>query len=203
MIFTGIKGNTLDLEAFETSYSLSIRFYKTSKMNHCGIRQKNTFASSPDEMRSMVCPKPRRLSHFTTAFNEPVRPLRWQMSYPSEYHESYHDSKTGAELLDTIFSKGGGYGGYGASEQICTQVASSPPFFSGSPPSRVSNPLIQDARFGDDNVSPLSPRSMVPNPASSGLQIRSSFGNKPAVRVEGFDCLDRDNRRNCSILTRA
>ena len=95
-------------------------------------------------------------------------------------------------------------------EQSCTEVASSPPFFCGSPPSRVANPLIQDARFGDEKIiTPLSQLS--PNLPPSGLSssspssssrkggcIRANFGSKPAVRVEGFDCLDRD-RRNCSI----
>ncbi|KAJ0433596.1 hypothetical protein HanRHA438_Chr17g0813971 [Helianthus annuus] len=184
-------------------------------MNHCGIHQKNTFASSCEEMRSsvsvsvsgvpMVCPKPRRLSLFSTTANEPVRPLRWQMCHQSEGFES----KAGPELLDIIFAKSGGYG---APDQTCTQVASSPPFFSGSPPSRVSNPLIQDARFRDDKIAPVSPRSTIPNPAPSGLSspsprkggcLLSNFGNKPAVRIEGFDCLDRDNRRNCSIPTLA
>ncbi|KAL8267620.1 hypothetical protein R6Q59_004964 [Mikania micrantha] len=220
-------------------------------MNHCGIHQKNAFASSCEDMRSsvsvsvsfdngvpMLCPKPRRLSLFTTAFNEPVRPLRWQMCHQSEAY----DSKTGPDLLDIIFSKVSIHlinvlmagvlqdlllicmiysksfwcvylqsGGTGAPDQTCTQVASSPPFFSGSPPSRVSNPLIQDARFGDDKISPVSPRSMIPNPASpspststsKGGCLLSNFGNKPAVRIEGFDCLDRDNRRNCSIPTLA
>ncbi|XP_071703103.1 uncharacterized protein [Rutidosis leptorrhynchoides] len=190
-------------------------------MNHCGIHRNNTF----EEMRSsvsvslsfensgepMVCPKPRRLSLFNSTVNEPVRPLRWQMCYQSESFES----KAGPELLDIIFSKGGSNVG---SDQPCTNIASSPPFFSGSPPSRVSNPLIQDARFGDEKVIPISPRQMVPIPAASagvssassqsssarkGGCLRSNFGNKPAVRVEGFDCLDRDNRRNCSIPTLA
>lgn len=95
-------------------------------------------------------------------------------------------------------------------EQSCPLVSSSPPFFSGSPPSRVANPLIQDARFGDENFSPLSPSSWVVVPAPTGLPpspssssrkggcVRANFGNKPSVRIEGFDCLDRD-RRNCSI----
>ncbi|XP_076925946.1 uncharacterized protein LOC143588948 [Bidens hawaiensis] len=176
-------------------------------MNHCGIHQKNTFASSQEEMRRsfdncepVICPKPRRLSLFNAAVNEPVpvRPLRWQMCHSSEGQES----KAASELLDIIFAKEGVY-------ENCTQMASSPPFFSGSPPSRVSNPLTQDARFGDKNISPISPRSMIPNPASTGLQSspsgcnRASFGNKPAVRIEGFDCLDRDNRSNCSIATLA
>ncbi|PWA98157.1 hypothetical protein CTI12_AA022050 [Artemisia annua] len=190
-------------------------------MNHCGIHQSNAFASSRDEMRSsvslsvtfdngepMVCPKPRRLSLFSSTANEPVRPLRWQMCYQSEGFES----KAGPELLDIIFSS------KGVSDHTsgaATQLASSPPFFSGSPPSRVSNPLIQDARFGDEKASPVSPRSMIPNPMSSGVSsansssarkggcLRANFGNKPAVRVEGFDCLDRDNRRSCSIPTLA
>ncbi|KAI7749472.1 hypothetical protein M8C21_033059 [Ambrosia artemisiifolia] len=196
----------------------SIQTQKT-KMNHCGIHQNSTFASPCEEMRSsvsvsvsfdngvpMVCPKPRRVSLFTTTVNEPLRPLRWQISHQSEGYES----RAGPELLDIIFAKSGG--GYGAPDQTCTQVASSPPFFSGSPPSRVSNPLIQDARFRDDKITAESPRSMIPNPAPSGLSspsprkggcLLSNFGNKPAVRVEGFDCLNRDNRRNCSIATLA
>ncbi|KAI3516738.1 hypothetical protein L1887_15736 [Cichorium endivia] len=189
------------------------------RMNHCRIQQNSNF-SSCEEMRSsvsislsfengdgVVCPKPRRLNLFDTAINEPVRPLRWLMCNQEPY-----ESKAGPELLDLIFAKGGGYG---PSEQTCTQAASSPPFFCGSPPTRVSNPLTQDARFGDDKFSPISPRSMIPTP-NSGMQssppssssrksgfLRSNYGNKPAVRIEGFDCLDRDNRRNCSIATLA
>ncbi|XP_024988794.1 uncharacterized protein LOC112523430 [Cynara cardunculus var. scolymus] len=186
-------------------------------MNHCGIQQKNTFASSCDEMRNavsvsvsfdkgdhMVCPKPRRLSLFNTPMNEPVRHLRWHMCYQPEPYES----KAGIELLEIIFEKGGGYS---ASEKTCTEAASSPPFFSGSPPSRVSNPLIQDSRFGDEKVSPVSAHSIIPVPASGRSSLSPSsyerevgsiggnFGNKPAVRIEGFNCLNRDNGRNCSI----
>ena len=127
------------------------------------------------------------------------------------YQPEGFESKAGPELLDIIFSS------KGVSDHNTSgaQLASSPPFFSGSPPSRVSNPLIQDARFGDEKASPVSPRSMIPNPMSSGVSsansasarkggcLRANFGNKPAVRVEGFDCLDRDNRRNCSIPTLA
>lgn len=98
-------------------------------------------------------------------------------------------------------------GSGGADQSSAAQVASSPPFFCGSPPSRVSNPLIQDARFGDEKVTPVSPRAipipsgMASSPSAStrkGGCVRVNFGNNPAVRVEGFDCLDRD-RRNCSI----
>ena len=97
-------------------------------------------------------------------------------------------------------------------ERSSTQVASSPPFFCGSPPSRVSNPLIQDVRFREEKqlippfsplpsspIQPVSGSASSPNSSSrKGGCVRANFGNNPAVRVEGFDCLDRD-RRNCSI----
>lgn len=151
-------------------------------MKQFSILQQNVVVSTLQEMNgcgrdrdrdSVVCPKPRRLNP-----------------------------------LDTILAKGDS-----EIEQFWPQVASSPPFFCGSPPSRVGNPLVQDARFGDDNFSPLSPSSWVVVPAPSGLPpspssssasarkggcVRANFGNNPAVRIEGFDCLDRD-RRNCSI----
>ncbi|KAJ7943156.1 Translocase subunit seca [Quillaja saponaria] len=158
-------------------------------MNHCAIQQQNTVTS----VETVVCPKPRRVGH-------PIRTLRRHLSYQAELC----DSLAGADALDIILTKGGC-----GIEQSCTQVASSPPFFCGSPPSRVANPLIQDARFGDEKFtpfSPLSPTTTIPSgpsssPSSSARKggcVRGSFGNKPAVRVEGFDCLDRD-RRNRSI----
>ncbi len=93
--------------------------------------------------------------------------------------------------------------GYGL-EQSATQFASSPPYFCGSPPSRSVNPLIQDARFGDEKVAPsvIPSPSGVSSPSSSSRKggcVRMKYGLKPAaVRVEGFDCLNRD-RQNSSI----
>lgn len=170
-------------------------------MNHCSIIQPSNFAaceemrrsySSISDMDAVVCPKPRRVS--------PIRPFRW---HHVSHQQDLCDARAGAELLDIILPKGGG-----SVDQSAVQVASSPPFFCGSPPSRVSNPLIQDARFGDEKVTPISPRAipipsgLASSPSSSarkgGCVSRANFGHNPAVRVEGFDCLDRD-RRNCSI----
>lgn len=152
----------------------------------------------------VVCPKPRRLGLLNIAVNDhPGRAFRWHLSCQAEACDS---NSSGSNPLDAILIKGGDCD----MEQSCLPVASSPPFFCGSPPSRVANPLIQDARFGDENFSPLSPSSWVMVPAPSGLPpspassarkggcVRANFGNNPAVRIEGFDCLDRD-RRNCSI----
>ncbi|KAK4789042.1 hypothetical protein SAY86_020361 [Trapa natans] len=170
-------------------------------MNHCVI-QKNAFLAR-EEMRreAVVCPKPRRLCLLTPAASDyPMRPLRWHLSNQSELH----DSKSGADVLDIILEKGGSI--YGA-EQACAQItSSSPPFFCGSPPSRVSNPLIKDDRFGDEKVLPFSPLSPIAGPSSGssspssslrkGGCIRANFGSKPAVRIEGFDCLNRDHRNH-------
>ncbi|KAF7827814.1 translocase subunit seca [Senna tora] len=161
-------------------------------MNHCVIQQQNVVASF-EEMSGrdpVVCPKPRRLGLLNVAVNDhPPRSFRWHLSCQTELF----DPKSGSDPLDFILTKGGC-----GIEQPYTQVASPPPFFCGSPPSRVANPLIQDARFGDEMFSPLSPSSRVPTPSGKGGCVRANFGNNPAVRVEGFDCLDRD-RRNCSI----
>ncbi|PIN22066.1 hypothetical protein CDL12_05226 [Handroanthus impetiginosus] len=154
---------------------------------------------SVEMKETVVCPKPRRPGLLHATLNEPsyVRPLRWHASH----HQEVFDSKAGNELLDIILSKGNS-----GTDQSIPPVASSPPFFSGSPPSRVSNPLIQDARFGDEKCTPVSPRAIPvpsgvahsPSSTRKGGCVRANFGNNPAVRVEGFDCLDRD-RRNCSI----
>ncbi|KNA03895.1 hypothetical protein SOVF_204780 [Spinacia oleracea] len=189
-------------------------------MNFCGIQQ-NGVASREEMMSfvsfsggrnidrkdSVVCPKPRRVGALNTTFNDSSRPpIRWHFGH----HSEISDSRAGSELLDIILSKGV----HGA-ERPSMPVASSPPFFCGSPPSRVSNPLIQDARFREEKqlippFSPLPSPSLIqitapgsmssPNSSSTrkGGCNRANFGNNPSVRVEGFDCLDRDSR-NCSI----
>lgn len=169
-------------------------------MDHLTL-QKNAFEAN-EEMRGSVsifdqknpifCPKPRRVGLLS---NNPMRHLRW-------HQPEACDSKAGAELLDIILMKEG----YGV-EHSSTQVASSPPpYFCGSPPSRSANPLIQDARFGDDKLTqtqmspyPISSPSGVSSPSRKGGCSRIKFGLKPAaVRVEGFDCLSRD-RQNSRI----
>ncbi|BFG17052.1 hypothetical protein CerSpe_033260 [Prunus speciosa] len=177
-------------------------------MNHCAIQQGNALSACED-MRtysrdSVVCPKPRRFGLLNASPHDPVRSFRWQFGHQAELC----DSKAGSDILDNLLTKGS----FGAEQFSCTEVASQHPFYSGSPPSRVANPLIQDARFGNEKLTAFSPLSPIPapsglssSPSSStrkGGYVRANFGSKPAVRVEGFDCLDRD-RRNCSIPTLA
>ncbi|XP_022150691.1 uncharacterized protein LOC111018762 [Momordica charantia] len=176
-------------------------------MNHCAILS-NTF-SGHEEMRTsvpgpisdlrdqIVCPKPRRLSNLKVTVNGHAdASLRWNLCHQVEQI----DMAAGPDLLDFLLTKNGC-----SVDQSFTQLASSPPFLCGSPPSRVANPLIQDARFGDEKFIPFAPIAASPSvqlsPSTAsrkGGRVRANFGNKPAVRIEGFDCLDRD-RQNCSI----
>ncbi|KAG1347100.1 hypothetical protein COCNU_06G009290 [Cocos nucifera] len=144
---------------------------------------------------SVVCPKPRRLTRLTAGVDQ-VRPFRW---HACTQVELFCEPKAGTELLDIFLTKGG----------EASQAASSPPFFCGSPPSRASNPLVHDARFGEEKpVGPsLLPHAIIPSGSPVGPATSASrkgcgptkFGLKPAAtRVEGFDCLDRD-RRGCGI----
>ncbi|KAK8595722.1 hypothetical protein V6N13_000415 [Hibiscus sabdariffa] len=163
-------------------------------MNKCNL-QRNAAVLSYEEMRgsisisdhrngggAVVCPKPRRIRVLT---------LRLHKSHQSEVS----DSKAGAELLDIILDR----------EDLGTEqeqsIASSPPFFRGSPPSRAANPLVQDARFSDERLAQALSTLRIPSPSTSFARkagcIGMKFGLKPAVvRVEGFDCLGRDHQNS-------
>ncbi|EXB56918.1 hypothetical protein L484_019963 [Morus notabilis] len=161
-------------------------------MKGCGYEQ-NAMAGCEGlrmVVGSVVCPKPRRLGILNPSINDHIRPLR----YPTNpFQSEVGDSQAGTELLDIILTKGN------SSEIHNNQVASSPPYFCGSPPSRASNPVIQDEQFGNGKVGFVSATPPSPSSARKGGCARMKFGHKPAaVRVEGFDCLSRD-RRNRSI----
>nr|GMC51529.1 uncharacterized protein LOC109172123 [Ipomoea batatas] len=133
----------------------------------------------------VVCPKPRRV-------NESIRPFCF-LEFSSGQMKAC-DSDAGTEILDIILARTSGAGKLNIREG-----ASSPPFFFGSPPSRASNPLIQDAHFSKENfVPPLATLTSPspPLPSSSPSSARKNgggcgmkFGHKPApVRIEGFNC---------------
>ncbi|KAL5080475.1 hypothetical protein RYX36_008896 [Vicia faba] len=163
---------------------------------NCYSLQQNAFAACEemrgsvtvmDQKEPLICPKPRRVGVLSSV---PMRQFRFHFNQQAECS----DSKAGAELLDMIFEK------ECLGDEFAYQAASSPPYFCGSPPVRAANPLVHDARFGDEIMS--SSPSGLPSPTSASRKggcARVSFGLKPAaVRVEGFDCLNRD-RQNSSI----
>ncbi|KAG7591527.1 hypothetical protein ISN45_Aa01g005520 [Arabidopsis thaliana x Arabidopsis arenosa] len=174
-------------------------------MNSCGIQQ-NAFeemkrnAVVSDRRDAVICPKPRRLGALN---HHSSRSLRWQLNHQMESCESNSRS----EILDFILTKGGG------GEQDETRRVMTPPlFFTGSPPSRVSNPLTKDSLFREELLvmappTPSTPRATKPQPPSSPrngscVMAATSFGNNPVVRVVGFDC-DRRSSSNRSISTLA
>ncbi|XP_059641248.1 uncharacterized protein LOC132283325 [Cornus florida] len=173
-------------------------------MNRCAYQQ-NVFAAcgemsgpSVSASDSVVCPKPRRLGRFIPSINDQIRSPRRHINHQTEIC----DSKAGAELLDIILTKGI----YCAEEANNIRVASPPPYFCGSPPSRASNPVVQDAEFGSNKLSlfapaPIPTASMSSAARKGGSCVRMKFGQKPAaVRIEGFNCLSRDHG-NCSSIS--
>ncbi|KAK7355225.1 hypothetical protein VNO80_14475 [Phaseolus coccineus] len=123
---------------------------------------------------TVVCPKPRRVRVFASMS---TKSLRWKCFQQGE--ES--NSKARTELLDIT-------------SLIQDGDVSSPPFFLGSPPVRVDNPLIKDAQFGYEKhvIQSSSPSASSPglfSPSSPLRSVRMNFGIKSAaVRVVGFDC---------------
>ncbi|KAJ0242858.1 hypothetical protein HA466_0201250 [Hirschfeldia incana] len=171
-------------------------------MNQWAVQPKAfAAAGGGGEQSVVVCPKPRRIGlRNYEHLHHPSRSLRCYFSSHQQV-----ESKAETDILDIILTKDG----YGTEQVRHTQVLDSPsPFLCGSPPSRVANPLTQDARFRDEiklvtSSSPIMTLGQPPSSPSSssgrkGGCVRGNFGNSPAVRIEGFDCLDRD-RRNCSI----
>ncbi|KAJ3692381.1 hypothetical protein LUZ60_012731 [Juncus effusus] len=189
-------------------------------MNHYAMRSplatcEEVRSPYSDRRNPVFCPKPRRVGPVPAA--DPILPLRWHACYQTDLC----DSKAGSDLLDMFLPKG---------EEPQSPVSSSPPFFIGSPPSRVSNPVIHDTRFGEDRpitpspftnqsgvaMSAMSPFSNQPFTNQSGVAMSamsprkvgcvrnvSKYGFQPApVRVEGFDCLEnRDGRqRGITVL---
>ncbi|KAJ9550417.1 hypothetical protein OSB04_014462 [Centaurea solstitialis] len=165
-------------------------------MNRCAFQQQNNNINNDQQqmmmmMNGVVCPKPRRLCLLNPSINESISSSsspRWQHHYPISHQTEICESKARTELLDMILTKEC----YGV-EKSNYPLPSSPPFFCGSPPSRASNPVVQDAQFGNENPSPSSPAfeaSSSPSPRKNGGSCaRGKFGQKhPAVRVEGFNC---------------
>jgi hypothetical protein len=77
-------------------------------------------------------------------------------------------------------------------------LSAASPLFCGSPPRRASNPVVRDSLFGMDRPpTPVPAAYPAPRPSAAAPSMsprgcaRARFGfQTPAVRVEGFDCLD-------------
>ncbi|KAK5824360.1 hypothetical protein E1A91_A06G054100v1 [Gossypium mustelinum] len=169
-------------------------------MNHCNLQQ-NDAVLAYEEMRGLiavtghqkggavVCPKPRRIGVPAINLNKPWR-------FHTNHQADVSDSISGVDPLDIIL----------VNKDLGTEqeqsIASTPPYFWGSPPSRSANPLVQDVRFGDERLGHALWTLQTPSLSSSssagkGERIKMKFGLTSAtVRVEGFDCLNRDGQNS-------
>lgn len=129
----------------------------------------------PMAMGRVVCPMPRRVG--SSNLNASIMPLRICLRNDVEAS----DSISGDELLDLILRKD-----YKAEQ--CAALASSPPFFFGSPPCRAANPVVRDSHFGIENRASkcFSPSNAAP-PSSAHPKVKFEI-KQAAIRVEGFDC---------------
>uniref|UniRef100_A0A7N0V2B1 Uncharacterized protein n=2 Tax=Kalanchoe fedtschenkoi TaxID=63787 RepID=A0A7N0V2B1_KALFE len=170
------------------------------KMN-CNVYQHSRKVAAREEVRTvepLPCPKPRRLGRaWGDSIADHITPNTY---YCPKQVEECSRVNVGAGLLDIIM----GEGGYG-DDKSGRHLASSPPFFYGSPPPRSSNPVVQDARFESEKAkAPLLSSMKSPSPVSSPSSCKSGgarlkLGQKTAVvRIEGFDCLG-GHRQNCNI----
>lgn len=156
-------------------------------MNHCTIQQQSFVAC--DDMRvPLICPTPRRIGQLSVAA-DPTRSLRLQTCQQADDM----DLKARVDFLDIFMHKGGE-----------NQVETSP-FFCGSPPTRSDNPLIHDTRFVEatdpvSNPNPVLQNTSTPVSARSGFDHTTNYGFTPAmVRIEGFNCVQRDHNRDRRI----
>ncbi|KMZ72700.1 unknownprotein [Zostera marina] len=138
----------------------------------------------------VFCPMPRRVGQLNAA-SDWIRPHKLQLSVSADCSES----SPASDIFDLALTKDW----YDGLDQFSASlVSSSPPYFCGSPPARAANPIVHDARFVQDKYSnndhsPLTPTSpMSPTTSNTARKGGCSRPITAKVRVEGFDCLNRD-----------
>lgn len=144
-----------------------------AEMSDCGALRSALQADICEE--NVICPKPRRLGVATLSSTEVVKPVRLRRSMSPAGLEC----EAGHEILEIFLPKN--------SCGDCSSYGSSPPYFSGSPPSRAGNPLVRDVQFSHQRPPPSPFVITQPKSSSNGPSFRAS----PPVRVEGFECSGR------------
>ncbi|KAG9131266.1 hypothetical protein Leryth_006122 [Lithospermum erythrorhizon] len=142
------------------------------------VFNKDLFMCQKQQQNGVVCTKPRRAEG------------------EINHHIEAYGVKAGNELVDLILSKDACGG-----KKPNFHVALSPPFYNGSPPTRASNPVIQDEQFRTSKLN-MNP-SMIEPLASSASRLSGGgcvpVRNQtltPERRIEGFN-----SRNNCNVST--
>lgn len=148
--------------------TLSLREAR-SEMRECG-----SLRSSESAEEKIICPKPQRVTVTSFRSVEFIKPIRQLKSVSPT---AVDGSDVGCEIMEIFRSKNC----HGDSPKI----GRSPPYFSGSPPSRATNPLVQDTQFLHPHAYPrATPQLSPPKKFSTSGSLRAS----PSVRIEGFEC---------------
>ncbi|GAA0141229.1 hypothetical protein LIER_02421 [Lithospermum erythrorhizon] len=152
------------------------------------VFNKDLFMCQKQQQNGVVCTKPRR------AQGESFRAS--PLIQINNHHIEAYGVKAGNELVDLILSKDACGG-----KKPNFHVALSPPFYNGSPPTRASNPVIQDEQFRTSKLN-MNP-SMIEPLASSASRLSGGgcvpVRNQtltPERRIEGFNSLN-----NCNVST--
>ncbi|KAH7299325.1 hypothetical protein KP509_24G005600 [Ceratopteris richardii] len=137
------------------------------------IRECGNLRSAEGADEKLICPKPQRLAVANLRSVDFIKPIRQVRSVSPVVIDS---NDAGCEILEIFLSKNSCYGDFGRS----------PPYFSGSPPSRAANPLVRDKHFLHPSAYPIS---------TSQVKVSLVAPNRenPLVRVEGFDCSSTHN----------
>eukprot|EP00249_Psilotum_nudum_P008921 c21595_g1_i2 orf=660-1154(-) len=163
-------------------------------MNERGRQRSISNRDGGDE--GVICPKPRRVAFGISSVTDIVTPAPRPRSQGSLAAEA----DAGGELLDILFRKDAAETG---------SCCSSWPFFTGSPPSRASNPLIHDVQFTQKRLPPppliMPAKSSLGSPFGTNSSLKNSscsvpFGANPSVRVEGFVSASSDSHRGVAAL---
>lgn len=136
----------------------------------------------------VICPLPRRPDRPPC----PVDPFGRAASRPSNGTLPVYRTDSASDILDLILSKN--------DPDVDNDSNGQVGFFSGSPPVRTNNPIVNDPQFGRNTpcFSPLG------SPFSKMLGGRAEVGSpscgassSPKVRIEGFACGNKET--HCAV----
>lgn len=139
-------------------------------MRDCG-----SLRSPESSEEKIICPKPQRVAVTNLRSADFIKPICQLRSVSPIAVDS---SDAGCEIMEIFLSK------YSHGES--PKFGCSPPYFSGSPPSRAANPLVRDTQF-------VHRHAYHHHPVATTAQVKVPTGPRanPSVRIEGFECSGR------------
>lgn len=154
----------------------------------CTADRKSRFCqidNQPSPRSEVICPQPHRATRVPCLINTLTR-----VSSKTKGTKSIYRVDCAPEILDLLLNQ--------------DYDSDTDGFFSGSPPMRTNNPVIQDAQFVKQSSAASLRNSPSGNPARrverGSPTCGSSFGGNPKVRIEGFACGSSEKHRVAAAL---